>query len=1229
MKQLMKYWKQLLAVVIVLAVSAIGIGIGTLAAAGEGISIRSTDANQVNTSQWTVGHQEVFAATLSGIDDPAAVYDNVKWESDNTNVIAVSRPNGETVNLTAVGAGTAIVTASYDFNINGEVVRREASITITVLLEITSNMDYGFLYIQNEGRQQLVQTNASERLEWLSEDPDVVSVEDNGNGTVQVTAVGGGSTTVTGTTKDGQHCSFDVLVRVIYKPEWKVPQALQINPGEYKDVITDMTNAKNNRNVTVSCEEGKGMTVDSDGYALGTTAGYVALYAYPAYDYSRSEVCKDLTPEELSRMFGDTINSIVKFGITNTKPLTVAVGDTVQILTNASDEDRQKINWLSNDTNVIYINPDGLVTARASGKATVSATLADWLLVEGMREHRDTIEITVIDSFAISETEHLMNVGESFDLYVIATDNQNASISWTSSDESVASFVPSEDGRTITVTGNKKGTAIIKAIQTINGVNKTVECQVSVNEPVGDIILRPTELELNIGEVYSLNLTFNPPTADNKLVRWVSSDESIATVDEGVITAVGGGDCTISVVTLDGIKVASCKLHVRIPVTGIRLSQTQVTCSLSLGTYQLSYYIEPEGNGVNTNVVWESSNPEVLTVDKNGFVTFHNPGNATVICQTEDTGVDGINLVATCDFVIEQPVTKVTLDFTDITLKIGEQFRLTALVEPGDATNKELIWISSNESVVTVDETGLLTAVAGGDAAILVQSVDSGVTALCNVKVYQPVTSVTISNATMEVRKGTEFWLHATALPSNADNPAISWSTANSSIATVDQTGKVTTLASGETIITATSVDTGEYATCRLTVLEPVTGISLNITSTSIYKNSRFVLIPTVTPIDADNKSVTWTSSDPDIASVDNNGVVTGLKGGKCIILATTVERGLVASCEVEVWEFIESIKINGTTGNINYGETRILTADVTPETATNLGVVWSSSNPSVLQITERGLVTAVGYGTATIYATAADGSGVYDSAEFRCIKPVTSIDVSQSYVTMLEGNTVYVTATVNPPDATIREIKWTSSDESIAFVDLNGGITGVKAGICYVYATSTDGNNVVATIKVTVRPLIPATSVSIGSGSQTLLVGQNVSLKYRVKPSNSTDNVEWMSSDPYVATVNSNGVVTAVGQGNCQIYCVSSSGAEGVCDINVLAMNATRVTVEQYDSYNLDVFGSTGRIRWYSDNLRVATVSNNGTVIGRKPGTTTITARVNGKVLTCTVTVTKMPKLQ
>lgn len=108
---------------------------------------------------------------------------------------------------------------------------------------------------------------------------------------------------------------------------------------------------------------------------------------------------------------------------------------------------------------------------------------------------------------------------------------------------------------------------------------------------------------------------------------------------------------------------------IRVPVTAITLSETRVRCSLSLGTYQLSYNILPEGNGVNKNVVWESSNPSVLTVDKNGFVTFVAPGNATVLCQTEDTGTDGINLVATCEFVIEQPVTSVSLDYTDVTIE--------------------------------------------------------------------------------------------------------------------------------------------------------------------------------------------------------------------------------------------------------------------------------------------------------------------------------------------------------------------------------------------------------------------------------------------------------------------------------------------------------------------------------------------------------------------------------
>lgn len=1220
MKVVTKYWKQLLGVVIVLAVSVIGMG--SILAASVGITITSADTaeNQVNLTAWEVGHMEYFAASISGDDNVNA--DNIVWDSEDQKIVSVSNTTGQYVYLQAMGAGTTRITASYTFDNNGVAVTKTDTITITVKLAVTNDISEGFVHLSSVGSKAVISTNykSEEDLMWSSDDENVVTVVSNGDGTGTVTAVAGGSATITVRTPDNnQYCTFDVVSNIRFAESMKI-ETMKILPSVYTDVVTGTTNAASNKDVTIVSANEEYLTVDSDGYAYGECAGYVLLYAYPQYDFSNT-VYAELTPAELASKFGDSVNVMVSFGITN-GDLYVAVGDTVQLLTNASADDLKGVNWTSDNTNIVTVDADGIMTARASGTANVTATLDSKTLIDGQRMHSSAIKVTVIDSFAITETEHIMNVGESFDLSAIVTDSK-ANVTWTSSNESVATVTLSEtDKYTVTVTGIKKGTAVIKAIQEVNGVKKYAECEVNITEPVQNITLVPTVLEIDKGEQYPLKLIFEPERADNTEVRWVSSDESVATVSEaGVITAVEGGDCTISVVTLDGIKVAACKLHVRVPVTSITLSQTQVVCSFSLGTYQLSYSILPEGDGVNTKVVWESSNPEVMTVNQNGFVTFHKPGNATILCQTEDIGTEGINLVATCEFVVEQPVTSVSLDYTDVTLKIGETFRLTSKVLPDDATNKQLTWVSSDTSVVTVED-GMLTAVAGGSAAVMVQSVDSGVTALCNVLVYQPVTSVTLSNTSMEVRKGTEFWLYATVAPSDADNPAISWTCSNPNVATVDSTGKVITLAAGEAVITAMSVDTGVFATCKLTVLEPVDGISLNITQKSIYKGDKFVITPNVTPSDADNKAVTYLSSDPDIASVDANGIVTGLKGGTCIILVTTVERGLVASCEVEVYEFVSSIKINGNGGNINLGESRRLTAEVTPDSATNSGIKWSSSNTGILQVSSDGTVKAVGYGNASITATATDGSGVYATIDFRCIKPVTSITVSPSYVTMLNGNTTKVTATVYPSDATIKNIEWTSSDESIAIVDYDGGITGVNPGICYVYAKSTDGNNITATVKVTIKPVVPATSVKVSSGELTLLPGQNASLSYKLKPSNSTDNIEWVTSDPAVATVSSTGVVTAKGQGNCEIYCISGSGAEGVCQVNVLALSATKITLEQYDSYILDVWGATENIKWYSNNLRVATVSQNGTVIGRKAGTTTIMAKVNGKVLYCTVTV-------
>ncbi len=1231
---LKRYWKQIVGISAFAVVSVVAL---TMAFAATGtVVLYSVEETPVTTTEWEQGHVETWKADIEGIENVDISL--ITWTSSDENIIQVTEDpaNNSMAIFTARGAGNAVITVEYNDPATGDFARQEVS--FTVKLEIKSDIPDGFVYIANPGDTKDIATNfnsSGQVLTWTSDNENVATVAGKTANTATITAAAnGGSATITGTTpQKDQSVTIKVITKVNFANRDEI---ITIGPNEFYNVFKNQdtgdayTNALSEKDVIIASEDESYFIVDDDGsgYIQGKNAGIKSVFIYPNIDYSTSPTYADATPAQLAAAFGDAKKVRVNFGIAN-GDLTGTVGDTVQLTVNTTEEDAKKVNWISDNNNVASVDTNGKVTFVGSGTANIKAVLYSETLFPGEKDHEDTITITVIDGFAVDHTDKIINVGETFDLTALVTDDE-AKVSWMSSDESIISFVESEeDPFKITVTGNKKGTAKITAVQEVNGVQKYAYCTVNVKEPVQDVTLYPTKTSITIGDVYPLVLTFEPERPDNMEVKWVSSDESVVTVNStGVITGVGGGDAVISVITLDGIKVAACDVHVRVPVTGISLSMTKVETNFSTGNYQLSYTITPEGDGVDRTVVWSSSNENVLTVDQNGFVTFVSPGKATVICQTNDIGTDGNNLIATCEFFIYEPVTSVSLDFTDVTLKIGENFRLTAEILPLNATDKSVTWMSSNTSVVTVDENGLMTAVGSGNAAILVQSNDSGVTAMCNVNVYQPVESVTISNTEMTVRKGTVFWLYAEAGPENAVNKTILWSTSDPTIATVDETGMVTTLQPGECTITATSQDTGIYATCKVTVTEPVTGITLNYTEAAIYAGDKIAIIPTVTPLDADNKAVTYLSSDPSIAAVDENGIVTGMKGGSCVILVTTVERGLVASCKITVYEFVTSVTINEKDVKyINNGASKAFTATVTPDSASNRGVVWSSSNPNVLRVSQKGIVTAVGLGTATITATAADGSGIFDTVILTSITPVSTIEVSPSYVSIIEGQTAQVTATIRPDNATVKEIEWTSSDSEIAVVDFNGEITGVKAGICYVYATSTDGNEIVGTVKVTVKKAVPATSVVINAKEVTMFPGQTRPLTVRLKPSNSTDKAQWVSSDTSVATVSSDGIVTAVGQGNAVIYCIADSGVESECQINVLALNSSSITLEQYDNYQLDVYGATDDVKWYTNNNRIATVDADGKVIARGVGSTTIVARVNGKLLYCKVTVTKLAR--
>ena len=246
-------------------------------------------------------------------------------------------------------------------------------------------------------------------------------------------------------------------------------------------------------------------------------------------------------------------------------------------------------------------------------------------------------------------------------------------------------------------------------------------------------------------------------------------------------------------------------------------------------------------------------------------------------------------------------------------------------------------------------------------------------------------TSISLNNTSAELNTGETLQLTATVMPSNATNKTVTWTTSNSSVATVSSNGLVTAKAVGNATITARTTDGSNLSSsCSVTVKQSsvlATSISLNKTSAEIYAGETLQLTATVLPSNATNKTVTWTTSNSSVATVSSNGLVTAKAVGNATITARTTDgSNLSASCSVTVKQssvLATSISLNKTSAELNTGGTLQLTATVLPSNTTNKTVTWTTSNSSVATVSSNGLVTAKAKGSATITATTTDGSNL------------------------------------------------------------------------------------------------------------------------------------------------------------------------------------------------------------------------------------------------------------
>ena len=263
----------------------------------------------------------------------------------------------------------------------------------------------------------------------------------------------------------------------------------------------------------------------------------------------------------------------------------------------------------------------------------------------------------------------------------------------------------------------------------------------------------------------------------------------------------------------------------------------------------------------------------------NDIISGNNGGYSATLGYDNTTGFGSINGADLVNQLANWvPVSSITMNITNQSLNINQTTQLTTTIGPTNATNPSVVWKTSNATIATVSQSGLVTARAVGSATITATTNDGWKLATTAITVQASpivaVTGVTLSPASTAINVGQTYASFvATVAPANASLKALTWTSSNTAVATINTSGVVTGRANGTTTITVRTVDGLKTATSLITVVTPVTTISLN--SIQIAKNSTITLIPSIQPTSSSYASFTWTSSNPSIATVNSSGAIT------------------------------------------------------------------------------------------------------------------------------------------------------------------------------------------------------------------------------------------------------------------------------------------------------------------------------------------------------------------
>ncbi len=778
--------------------------------------------------------------------------------------------------------------------------------------------------------------------------------------------------------------------------------------------------------------------------------------------------------------------------------------------------------------------------------------------------------------------------------------------------------------------------------------SQKAECSLCFEE-YGDLLA--AQIKLNISEItmvkgQSFNTAvFKYPPESTGTIAWTSSDENIATVDNnGKITSVAKGKATITA-TMEGGHTATVKVttvdSVRRPTTSITINKSTFTLTIkrSQMTPATSLYATIKGD--STGKMWFSDNINVATVNKYGRITAVSEGTANIYCRTADGTTSAASKITVNNYRIDSDNMRENI----IYVNAGEncKIKLNSTVNVGAVT-----WKSSNVRYAEIDANGYVTALKKGTVTITASTADRNKDT-CKLIIVQPSDDITIKSAKASVYVDRTVSLRAT-LSTRGSNDPIFWTSSNTSIATVTSKGVVKGLRQGTVTITATTFN-GKKVSALVTVMTRATQIEFTKITPALYMggNTGTFSVDVTSPT-ASNDTITWTTSNKrviEIKKVSKDGRTITIKSGNKGTATITARSGSGKRITYKVSSVNQaatSVKLNKYSADIYVGQTVSLKASKIEPWGCNDVIIWKSLDESIATVTPDGLVKGVGQGVVTIEANLF--GGIKQTVIINVKTRATALKFTKTTSAIFtNGNLETFTVEITAPENCNDTIAWSTSNKRVIEIietSADGKTITIKSGVkgtATITARSGSGKRI--THKVTVVNM-PASNVTLNKTYAEIYVGQTVSLRAtKITPSGCNDIVIWKSLDESIATVNANGQVKGISQGDVTIDATTFGGCENKITIKVRS-KATSINVDK-PTDTIAVGGSTtlniseiapancnDKITWSTSSKYVATVTpsddgKSATVYGIRKGTATITVRTgSGKYKQIKIVVTQ-----